>query len=207
MINSIAIIDESEEECLIAEPISGVFKKGEKKALLKNLENILADRDGLPRWGICDVFSPPRSSKEAANFGLRDDGAFDIKTGWNFHLLADRRRLWKHLEDIDPLLTVTSPPCRFQTALQNVTPMHKRRDPEAYLQNLEDSDNMVDFSMRMSWHRRRVGRYSIFEAPTRARTWSLESVVKWLKHPEVHRVTVNACAVGVTDPVTKMYKS
>ena len=103
MVNTIAIIDESEEECLIAAPISGVFKKGEKKVLLKNLENILADRDGLPQWGICDVFSPPRSSKGAANFGLRDDGAFDIKTGWNFHLLADRRRLWKHLEDVNPL--------------------------------------------------------------------------------------------------------
>ena len=41
---------------------------------------------------ITEVFSPNRLAKACIRFGLIPGGSMDLSTGWNFDLVADRRR-------------------------------------------------------------------------------------------------------------------
>ena len=58
-----------------------------------------------------EVFSPPRLTKWAAEFGFEDGGAYDLKTGWDARQREDVDQLFRELEAKKPFLVALTPPC------------------------------------------------------------------------------------------------
>ena len=60
---------------------------------------------------MCEVFSPPRVSKEAVKYGLEVGDAMDLTTGWDFNLESHRRLADAYVDEQKPLVLIGSPPC------------------------------------------------------------------------------------------------
>ena len=92
-----------------------------------------ADRDGktelerrleeeIRRIDIAEVFSPPRVTEIAKEFGLKPGDAMDLTTGWNFSNPEHQKKAEDLIEQRKPQLLIGSPMCRMYSALQNLTP-------------------------------------------------------------------------------------
>eukprot|EP00435_Cladocopium_sp_Y103_P041994 s1944_g11.t1 len=69
---------------------------------------------------VSEVFSPPRIAKEAKAQKLKTGKSYDLLTGYDLRLKKDLAKMWRELEDDDPLLTCCSPPCTPFSILQEL---------------------------------------------------------------------------------------
>ena len=59
---------------------------------------------------VMEVFSPPRLTKWAADFGFVDGGAYDLTTGWDARRSEDVDQLFRDLEAKNPFIVSCTPP-------------------------------------------------------------------------------------------------
>ena len=52
------------------------------------------------------MFSPPRVTLEAPEYGLKPGEAMDLLTGWDFRRAEDRRKAWRYIEEWEPKLII-----------------------------------------------------------------------------------------------------
>ena len=55
-----------------------------------------------------EVFSPERVGEMCSKYGLQQGMAMDIKSGYDFDTLADRKRCWESIVRDEPLLVIGS---------------------------------------------------------------------------------------------------
>ena len=68
---------------------------------------------------VIEMFSPPRVTKEADNWGLRTGEAMDLTTGWDVNLAKDRKRAWSYVREYRPFLIIGSPCCTAFSQMQS----------------------------------------------------------------------------------------
>ena len=69
---------------------------------------------------IREIFSAERVTAVFKKAGLVPGEAMDIKAGYDFDLLADRKRCWELILRDEPLLNIGSPPCTMFSHLQEL---------------------------------------------------------------------------------------
>ena len=75
---------------------------------------------GESKVDVSEVYSPPRVTMMAKEFGLRPGDALDLTTGWDFDLASDRGRAVELLQTNPPKLLIGSPICTMFSNLQRV---------------------------------------------------------------------------------------
>ena len=67
---------------------------------------------------VCEVFSPPRVTAEAARFGMSAGDAMDLTTGWGFNIPEHRHKAEQYADQEKPRVLIGSPPCVASSQLQ-----------------------------------------------------------------------------------------
>ena len=124
--------------------------------------------EALKQVDICELYSPPRVTKEGAAFRLSTGEAMDLTTGWVFSLLKDRRQVLQYIDEKQPPLVVGSPMCTLFSSLQNLSPWTVEK-----ARRLVQARVHLDFCMRVYERQARSGRLFLHEHPMNATSWQL----------------------------------
>eukprot|EP00959_Pyramimonas_sp_CCMP1952_P106200 2220464-Pyramimonas_sp.AAC.1 len=57
-----------------------------------------------------EVFSPPRLTTRATEFGFADGGAYDLETGWDARKREHVEQLFRDIEEKDPFVVALTLP-------------------------------------------------------------------------------------------------
>ena len=130
------------------------------------------------RYDVCEIFSPPRTTRRATHRGARGGWSLDIATtctttGRKWNLLEDRdqRKARSMLRRDKPQLLIASPPC---TKFSNLQKMNKNK--ESKTEDMEKAIEMIDFAVDMCTIQLKAGRKFVFEHPSTSAAWNLPSV-------------------------------
>ena len=165
----------------------------------RNLRTILEHRSPPD---VCEVYSPPRITAEANKSGLKGGFAFDLTVKrpdgkpWDFSIKANRDEAVRKVINEEPLFVIGSPPCTMFSILQNGN--KHRHSPAAWQAKLDAAEVHIKFCLTLYEIQRRAGRYYLHEHPRTATSWALESVQKFMKHPDTICVHSNMCRFGMT---------
>ena len=91
----------------------------------------IEDESVLSKAILCHFLHEVYSNKRVQRAVCRSlpDEAMDIKSGYNFDNLADRKRCWESVTKDEPLLAIGSPPCTMCSSLQELNKfMHRSSD-------------------------------------------------------------------------------
>ena len=69
---------------------------------------------------IVELYCPGRLKDLSSLFGLTHGGAFDLRTGWDLSLAADREKCWATLLDLEPSFILGSLKCAPFSVLQHL---------------------------------------------------------------------------------------
>eukprot|EP00438_Fugacium_kawagutii_P025213 Skav222622 [mRNA] locus=scaffold4205:86469:93548:+ [translate_table: standard] len=192
---------EEELGCLAGETC--VFKAQERKALQAELTQVLASH-AQHQPSVIEVFSPARFEEHCQRFGLASRGSFDFSDGWDWTKVKQRRRAEEIIRMVDPDLLTLSPPCGALCALQRMVPMSKRRDPEQFLKEVKEAEDMVFWCCRRAKEQLKRGKHYLLEASQGSDTWK-QPEVESLRQAGWHiQVDVPACSVGLRDRESKL---
>ena len=119
-------------------------------AVNRNHAETISER--LASTDVSEVFSPERVTAACSRFGLSPGEAMDIKSGYDFDLLADRQRCWESIMRDEPLLVIGSPPCTVFSRLQELN-KHIYQDSKKWLEQfqirMEQAKRYVRFCTRI----------------------------------------------------------
>ena len=152
-------------------------------------------RRALRELKVSEVYSQPRVTKAAVQAGMREGGAFDLLTGYDFNLAADRRKCMKKLVEEDPDLLVLSPPCRAFCQIQNLN--YPRMGRQKAIAIISEGLGHLEFSMKLfEWQVRR-GKVALFEHPDLSKAWVEPSVERVKQLQGVIEVRADQCQFGL----------
>ena len=132
--------------------------------------------------------------------------SMDLSNGWDWANLHHREVAEKMVETRKPDLLILCPPCGPLSALQNLTPPEKRKNPEGYEREVLEAKSMVRWCFKMAEKQIQGGRHYLFESSKTSKAWSIPTVERFMEkyHPVI--VEVSLCALGVRCPETqKLY--
>eukprot|EP00435_Cladocopium_sp_Y103_P051560 s1160_g16.t1 len=179
-----------------------VFKGDERRKLLQQIHEVMRVKDD-ERLTIMEVFSPGRFAEMAAGFGFESMGSFDLSDGWDWRKPIHRRRAEQILAFSPPDVLVMTPPCGPLSRLQSLHALEDRRDPEAFLQEVEMAKGMVRWCLRMAHKQLVLGKHYVFESSDGSKAWSLDEMLDFVRTYNHPQIKVSACAVGLLGKVNK----
>lgn len=150
-------------------------------------------------WKIFELFSVPRVGKFAAEYGMTQGLAMDIKSKednvgpWNFLQPRERRRAMEEVRRQCPALVIGSPPCEMFSTLQN---LNQEIPADVWNQRMHDARQLLEFAITVYWEQLLGGRYFVHEHPLAATSWRLPSVQRLAKEKGVYLVHADQCAYG-----------
>ena len=115
---------------------------------------------------VCEVFSPPRVTAEAARFGMSAGDAMDLTTGWDFNIPEHRQKAEQYVDQEKPLVLIGSPPCVAFSQLQSLIP-----ESENKARKLEEGIRHMEFMVKLYKKQVEGGRIFLHENPAHATTW------------------------------------
>eukprot|EP00435_Cladocopium_sp_Y103_P001390 s2644_g1.t1 len=195
--------DSEEEDDVRHVGVHCVFKGAERKELQRQIYDALSVRDPADMT-IIEVFSPGRFAELASGFGFKSMGSFDYSDGWDWRKPIHRRRAEQIISWTVPDVLVLTPPCGPLSLLQNLNPMEKRRDPQAFIQEVEQAKEMVRWCLRLAERQLLIGKDYLFEASRGSGAWSLDKMREFVDTYHHPQVNVAACAVGLLDRGSKL---
>ena len=145
---------------------------------------------------VAEIFSPPRVTAEAANWGFRTGESMDLTTGWNFNFPADRQRAWKYLEEYKPKLVIGSPCCTAFSQLQQLNPdtAEKRR-------KWKEGCRHIRFMTQIYAYQMEAGRWFLHEHPAQATSWGRREVMELQQANGIITCTADQCMYGLQTTV------
>ena len=149
----------------------------------------------IPKYDVCEVFSPPRMCAAANRHGLRGGWSIDMaisdpNTGRKYDLRnsKDQGEVKRLIRRDCPTVLVVSPPCT-AFSIANQGEVDKRV--------LAGAIEMIRFSIEICELQHRSGRHFIFEQPQSSRAWSLGEVIKLTYCDGVAKTTFHQCMYGL----------
>ena len=142
---------------------------------------------------VMEIFSPPRVTVTARNWGFRVGEAMDLTTGWNFNKKEDRDKAWAYVIENEPFLIIGSPCCTMFSQLQN---LHQwtADDWTRYREGVKH----IEFLVEMYRYQMEKGRIFLHEHPLTATSWKLKEVDKLMHDQRVYACTADQCMYGLT---------
>ena len=137
---------------------------------------------------VMEVYSPPRVTVQAKEFGLRAGEAMDLITGYDFNRLEDREEVWKILDRDQPSLVVGSPECKMFSGLQHLTRWNENKNRQ-----LENAKKHVKFICEIYRYQMDKGRWLVHEHSSTATSWSEGCVLALMKSEGVATTITDQC--------------
>ena len=103
---------------------------------------------GLYAVSVSEVYSPPRLTARAAEFGLLAGSALDLTTGWDFNKRSDRHAAMLKISQEDPHLLLLCPPCRVWSKLRTLS--NSKRDPKVVEREITEAKRHLRFLLGAS---------------------------------------------------------
>ena len=125
----------------------------------------------------------------------------DRVNGWEAVSIEGNADFWKVHTVMNPNFVVYSPPCTYLSRLQQCTPMHKRKDPEAYEKGVREALDCIALCVAGMLWQIDHGKYYLFESSDSSRTWTIEELMEILENFG-WQVPVPGCAVGSQDKIS-----
>ena len=141
---------------------------------------------------IVELFCPWRLKDRSSLFGLTHGGAFDLRTGWDLSLEADRKRCWATLLELEPSFVLGSPKCAPFSVLQHLN----KETPEGQARYDEGLWHLQFVSEVYAWQNAR-GAYFLHEHPWRATSWKLDCISKVMELEGVELRRGDQCRFGL----------
>ena len=124
--------------------------------------------DHIMAVDMCEVFSPPRVSREAINHGLEVGDAMDLTNGWDFNTESHRRKAEAYVDEQKLLVLVGSPPCVAFSQLQALIPDSQRKSRQ-----LAEGIRHMEIVAKLYNKQIDTGRLFLHEQPAHAISWAL----------------------------------
>ena len=138
---------------------------------------------------VVEVFSPPRMSKEARNYGVESGGAFDLTEGYDFRRAADRQFVVDIIRVKKPALVILSPSCTESSVSCSLS--NFPRDPDKVRAEEEETQQLTEFAVQVAMLQLEAGRGFLFAHAPAATSWELPALQRLLSRPEVQTVAVD----------------
>ena len=205
------------------QPSSSKLKSGDRKRILGEIKNRITELEAnkedngienlsheqLSRVAhdvfnirlIGEVFSAPRFSAKADEFGLSAGHAFDLQLGNQFLKRSERESCLKHLEEKKYGLVVVSPPCELFSQLQNLAKRY-HDDPiklQEWNQRWSEANVLLHFAIVVCLKVLQLGGTFLFEQPWGASSWRQPCVTRLLNHQDSILVRSDQCVFGQQD--------
>ena len=88
----------------------------------------------LGKVEVMEMYSPPRVTVEAKDWGLKAGEAMYLVTGYDFNKIEDRTRAWEAIVGDKPSLVIGSPECKMLSGLQHLTKWTEDRQKKLEMQ-------------------------------------------------------------------------
>ena len=147
---------------------------------------------------VAEIFSPPRVCAQARILGLRAGFSHDLSTGVDMLQFEGRARVWADIDQAQPRLLVSSPPCTWFSKLQNLN-LHHYTDEHRAARDT-DAKMLLDFGIACCRKQLVAGRLFAHEHPWTATSWRHESVRALAQEMGVAKVDFDQCAIGLRSP-------
>ena len=153
---------------------------------------------GRSQFKLCELFSPPRITKEAVRQGylVTSPSAFDKEVGWQFFDAECRAQFWQTIREQKPDLIVMTPECKpFSQMMES----NWSRLPIEQAKRLQTEGlAMLHFCVQVAEFQLQRGRYFLLEQPGGASSWATHALKWLLEQKGVIRFLFDQCAVGLT---------
>ncbi|CAE7266283.1 unnamed protein product [Symbiodinium natans] len=124
---------------------------------------------------VMEVYSPPRMTPWAKQYGFQAAEALDLATGWDFNLQRHRAEAVRLVASHRPALVLLCPQCTFATTLRFLT--NYKRDPDVVDREEAEGQRHTDFAVRLAIIQHEAGRGFLFEQslgnPIHCASWQL----------------------------------
>jgi hypothetical protein len=181
-----------------------VLSDKDRRFLLNRAEEVLAaaaQRNPDEDLTFAEFFTPPRIAKESHRYGFCCVASRDRVNGWEAVSIEGNADFWKVHTVMNPNFVVYSPPCTYLSRLQQCTPMHKRKDPEAYEKGVREALDCIALCVAGMLWQIDHGKYYIFESSDSSRTWTIEELMEILENFG-WQIPVPGCSVGSQDKIS-----
>lgn len=145
---------------------------------------------------VMEIYSPPRVTEKAGEFGFESGGALDLSTGWDLSRKDHQRKALQLIQKLRPALVILSPPCTVFSRLRGLS--NHKRDPEVVAREVEEGQEHVNFSVRVAWIQHRARRGFLFEHPMHAESWNTKDLAELRQADGVMDVKLDMCRFGLT---------
>ena len=187
--------DESEKESNSSSSSSSSSSSGQSDVVETQAKKRRLQVVAGPAAKVAEIYSPPRVSDMAEKMGLVGGAAMDLRTGWDFSKLADRKACREKLEVEKPDLVVGSPECRMFSALQEMNPC---KDGAEWKKAYTKAINHIMFCLEVYQDQINRGAYFLHEHPLTAKSWKLKAIQRMLDREDVISTVIDMCQYGMT---------
>ena len=147
---------------------------------------------------VTEIFSPPRVTVTARNWGFRTGEAMDLTTGWDFNKKSDQDRAWRHVQEYKTFLVIGSPCCTMFSQLQGLN----KWGPEQW-KKYREGVKRIEFLLEIYRHQMEQGRIFLHEHPLGATSWKLPKVEQLMRDNRVFTCAADQCMYGLTTRADK----
>ena len=158
--------------------------KKTKTQLRKAAKTLYGDEAQSLAVEVSELYSPPRLTAEGKRQGLQVGGAYDIKTGFDLRQESDEKKMWRTLQEEDPLLFVNSPPCTSFTLMQELN--YPKMDPKVVFHMVSEGLRHMRLCVKACMRQIQRGKLFLFEHPLRSRAWNEPELQELMCMPGVH---------------------
>ena len=141
---------------------------------------------------IAEMYSPPRVTAEAKNFGLKTGEAMDLTTGWDFSQDEHKERALKYIDEYKPKLIIGSPMCTMFSQLQRLSGWNDEKQ-----RRWREDTRHLKFMAQVYRIQATQGRWFLHEHSASASSWSLKEIADLLEMDGVGVVQADQCMYGL----------
>ena len=151
---------------------------------------------------LAEVYSPPRVTSLAHQFGLRAGFALDLTVldeddglPWDFDNIDKQKKAMRLVKEQKPYLLIGSPMCRAFSVIQH---LNKQRMPAwTWEEMMAHGKRHLEFRCTLYREQLRGGRLFLHEHPASASSWSTTMMQELMDTPGVLSVVGHMCEVGM----------
>lgn len=159
---------------------------------------------------LLELFSPPwvgpELDKRARQLGVEGELgtiAMDLTSGWNALSQHGVKQMWQTIHEFEPCVIGMSPPCRFYSALQNLSQAFMNSEEGQKL--LREAQRMLHICLQVAKLQTAKGLGCYLEHPFSARSWKTRDILLNMRLIGTRLIRLDQCVFDAKDPVNQPY--
>ena len=164
-------------------------------------DNMVAKIIGIVQNHVSEVWSQPRVTKLAKEFGLSPGFALDLQVNdedgqpWDFDKVEQREKCIRLIQEQKPMFLIGSPMCTAFSALQNLNKW--RMDTKKWNALQEQGVRHMRFAIKLYRMQADAGRFFLHEHPNSASSWKMPEMLELVNQLKIQRTVAHMCRYGM----------